>query len=149
MSLFHLDVLTAEQTVLSVDANALVATTVEGQVGILPGHVPMVALLAPGELMVRMGAESHSLAVSGGFLQVVAGGALVLADACERADEIDVERAEEAKRRAEDFLQAGTAEADSAVAEAALRRAITRLGVAERYRRRTWRRPVGREGIDR
>jgi len=149
MSQLHLDVLTAEQSVLSVDVDGLVAATVEGQIGILPGHVSLVTLLAPGELMVRMGAESHSLAVSGGFLQVMAGGALILADACERADEIDVERAEEAKRRAEGFLQAGAAEADSAVAEAALRRAITRLGVAERYRRRTWRRPVGREGIDR
>jgi len=149
VSLFHLDVLTAEQTVLSVDANALVATTVEGQIGILPGHVSLVTLLAPGELMVRMGAEAHSLAVSGGFLQVLGKDVVVLADACERADEIDVERAEEARRRAEEFLKAGAAETDSAAAEAALRRAITRIGVAERYRRRTWRRPVGREGIDR
>ncbi|MBN1857318.1 MAG: ATP synthase F1 subunit epsilon [Dehalococcoidia bacterium] len=149
MSVFHLDVLTAEQTMLSVDADALVATTVEGEVGILPGHVPLVALLAPGELRVTTGKEVQFLAVSGGFLQVVGHEVVVLADACERADEIDVDRAEDARRRAEAFLQAGAAEADSTVAEAALRRAIVRLGVAERYQRRRWQRSAGRDSGER
>ena len=148
MSPFHLDVLTAEQTMLSVDADVVVATTVEGEVGILPGHVALITLLAPGELVVRMGGEAHLLAVSGGFLQVMGKDVVVLADACERADEIDVERAEQARIRAEAFLQAGAAEADSVAAEASLRRAIVRLGVADRYRRRAWHRPVRRESVD-
>lgn len=140
MPQLHLDVLTAERTVLSMDVDALAATTEEGQIGILPGHASLVTLLRAGELMVRTGPEDHYLAVSGGFLEVTSQGVVILADACERADEIDVQRAEEARRSAEELLGAGAREVDSAAAEAALRRSLVRLKVVDRYRRRTRRR---------
>ncbi len=140
MPQLHLDVLTAERTVLSMDVDALAATTEEGQIGILPGHASLVTLLRTGELMVRTGPEDHYLAVSGGFLEVTSQGVVILADACERADEIDVQRAEEARRSAEELLGAGAREVDSAAAEAALRRSLVRLKVVDRYRRRTRRR---------
>ncbi len=140
MPQLHLDVLTSERTVLSLDVDALVAMTEEGQISVLPGHSSLVTLLRSGELMVRFGAEEHYLAVSGGFLEVTSQGVAILADACERADEIDVQRAEEARRSAEELLGAGAREADSAVAEAALRRSLVRLKVVDRYRRRARRR---------
>jgi len=136
----HLDVLTAERTVLSLEVDALAATTEEGQIGVLPGHASLVTLLRAGELMVRTGPEDHYLAVSGGFLEVTSQGVVILADACERADEIDVQRAEEARRSAEELLGAGARETDSAAAEAALRRSLVRLKVVDRYRRRVRRR---------
>lgn len=73
--------LTAETTVLSTDVDTVVATTMDGQVGILKGHVPMVAVLQPGELMIRIGEQESYLSVSGGFLEVTWDGVMVLADA--------------------------------------------------------------------
>lgn len=139
-SMIHLEVLTAESRVVSTDVDSVVATTLDGQVGILHGHVPLVTVLQPGELVLRTGEQEAYLVVSGGFLQVTPQGIIVLADACEYAEEIDVERAEEAKRRAEQLLAAGAPETDAATAEAALHRSIARLRVADKYRVRTRRR---------
>ncbi|TFH36757.1 MAG: F0F1 ATP synthase subunit epsilon [Dehalococcoidia bacterium] len=136
MAMIHLEVLTAEHGVLSTDVDSVVATTLEGQVGVLRGHVPFVTVLQPGELVVRTGECEEYLAVSGGFLHVTSESIVVLADACEHAEEIDVERAELAKRRAQGLIEAGALETDAAAAEAALRRSIARLRVAERLRLR-------------
>ena len=138
--MIHLEVLTAESSVVSTDVDSVVATTMDGQVGILHGHVPMVTVLQPGELVLRTGAQEAYLAVSGGFLRVTPRGIVVLADACECAEEIDVERAEAAKRRAEQLLEAGAPETDEAAVEAALRRSIARLRVADKYRLKVRRR---------
>lgn len=142
MPQLHLVVLTAERTVLSMSVDVLVAMTEEGQISVLPGHASLVTLLRAGELMVRTGPEDHYLAVSGGFLEVTPQGVVILADACERADEIDVQRAEEARRAAEGWMEAGARETDLAVAEAALRRSLVRLEVADRHRRRARRRAI-------
>jgi F-type H+-transporting ATPase subunit epsilon len=91
----------------------------------------------PGELLVRKGGEEFSLAVTGGFIEVRPDRIIVLADAAERVEEIDVARAEEAKRRAEERLKAPAAEVDLLRAEAALRRSLVRLQVASRQKRRT------------
>ena len=94
-------------------------------------------MLKPGEVLVRKGNEEYYLAVSGGFLEVKPDHITILADAAERADEIDIARAEAAKRRAEESLTGRTAnEIDSANAEASLRRALARLKVAEKRRLR-------------
>ena len=134
MALIHVDVVTAERAVLSSEADSVTAMTVEGQISVLPGHVPLVTLLQPGELVVRVGGEETLLAVAGGFLEVSREGIVVLADACERAEEIDIERAALAKRRAQALIEAGASETDAAAAEAALRRAVARLRVAEGIR---------------
>ncbi len=141
MSLIHLDVLTAEKTVFSADVDAVTLMTVEGQISVLPGHVPLLTLLQPGEMIVRQGDEETYLAVSGGFAQVTREGIVVLADTCERADEIDVQRAHEAELRAQELLRADAPEAVAAAAEAALRRSVARLRVADKYRLRMRRRP--------
>ncbi|MBN1152106.1 MAG: F0F1 ATP synthase subunit epsilon [Dehalococcoidia bacterium] len=141
--MLHLEVLTAESAVISTDVDSVVATTLDGQIGVLRGHVPLVTVLRPGELILRTGEHETYLAVSGGFLRVMPDRVIVLADACEYAEEIDVERAEAARRRAEELLRAGTPDTDAAAAEAALRRSIARLRVVDRYRTRVRRRPYG------
>lgn len=132
----RLDIVTAERVVFSDDVDVVIAPGVEGQLGILPHHSPLMTMLLPGELLVRKGGEEFYLAISGGFLEVRPDRIIVLADAAERAEEIDVARAEEAKRRAEERLKAHPPEADEARVEAALRRSLARLKVVERRKRR-------------
>jgi F-type H+-transporting ATPase subunit epsilon len=133
---FRLEIVTAERMVFSDDVSALVAWGVEGQLGILPHHAPLMTMLQPGDLMIRKDKEEEYLVISGGFLEVRPDKVIILADACERVDEIDTVRAEEAKRRAQETMKAAPLSAETASAEAALRRSLARLKVAERKRRK-------------
>ena len=141
MATTRLDIVTAERVVFSEDVDAVVAPAVEGQLGILPHHAPLMTMLLPGELRIRKGGEELSLVITGGFLEVRPDRIIVLADAAERVEEIDVARAEEAKRRAEERLSRHLPEADETRAEASLRRSIARLKVVERRRRKPGIRP--------
>jgi len=136
MSSIRLDIVTAERVVYSEEVDVVVAPGVEGQLGILPHHAPLMTTLQVGELRVRKGEEEFSLAISGGFLEVRPDRIIVLADAAERSEEIDIARAEEAKRRAQEQLSHHPPAVDAARAEAALRRSLARLKVAEKRRRR-------------
>lgn len=136
MSSIRLDIVTAEGTVYSEDVDVVVAPGIEGQLGILPHHTPLMTTLQPGELRVRKGGEEFSLAISGGFLEVRPDRVIVLADAAERAEEIDAARAEEAKRRAEEALSRRVPGIDAARAEATLRRSLIRLKVVEKRGKR-------------
>ncbi len=136
MSTIRLDIVTAERLVFSEDVEAVIAPGVDGQLGVLPHHAPLMTMLQPGELWVRREEEEFCLAVTGGFLEVRPDRVIVLADTAERADDIDIARAEEAKRRAEERLTQPAPDVDLAKAEAALRRALTRLQVVERAKRR-------------
>jgi len=137
MATIKLEIVTAERQIFSDDVNVLVADGVEGQLGILPHHAPLMTMLKPGELLIRKDREETYMAVTGGFLEVRPDKVIVLADACERAEEIDIARAEAAKQRAEEMLKAHRPEIDTARAEAALRRSLIRLKVAERKRRKS------------
>ena len=136
MATLRLDIITAERHVFADDVNAVVAPGIEGQLGILPHHAPLMTILQPGELLIRKDNEETYMALTGGFLEVRPDKVVILADTCERAEEIDVSRAEEAKSRAEERLQGHPPKLDDARAEAALRRSLIRLRVAERRRRR-------------
>jgi F-type H+-transporting ATPase subunit epsilon len=135
MATFKLEIVTAERMVFSEEVSALIAWGMEGQLGILPHHAPLMTMLQPGDLMIRKDKEEEYLAISGGFLEVRPDKVIILADACERVDEIDIARAEEAKRRAQETMKAAPLTAQAASAEAALRRSLARLKVAERKRR--------------
>ncbi len=136
-----LDIVTAERMVYSDNVDMVIAPGFEGQLGILPHHTPLMTTLLPGELRVKKGDEEVSLAISGGFLEVRPDRVVVLADAAERAEEIDIERAEEARKRARERLsQELEPGIDGARVEAALRRSLARLKVAETARRRKARR---------
>ncbi len=137
MANFKLDIVTAEKVVYSDDVDMVVAPGVQGQLGILPHHTPLMTTLDAGELRIKKGGEELSLAISGGFLEVRPDHVIVLADAAERADEIDVARAEAAKHRAEERLATRRVPvADEETARAALARAMARLKVAEKIKRR-------------
>ncbi len=136
MTTLRLEIVTAEGTVFADDVNEVVAWGMEGQLGILPHHAPLMTMLQPGDLLIKKDDEEHYLVISGGFLEVRPDKVIILADACERAEEIDVERAEAARRRAEEILKTRPPEVDTVAAEAALRRSLARIKVAERRRRR-------------
>jgi F-type H+-transporting ATPase subunit epsilon len=136
MATLRLDIVTPEKMIFSGDVNSVLAWGVEGQLGILPHHTPLMTVLQPGDLVIKMGQEEESLTISGGFLEVRPDKVVVLADACERAEQIDEARAEEAKRRAQETLKEAVTPTDLAAAEAALRRSLARLKAVERIRRR-------------
>jgi F-type H+-transporting ATPase subunit epsilon len=106
-----------------------------GYLGILPGHAPLLTELAPGELEYTSGGAQHGLAVNWGFAEVLPDRVIVLAQTCERAEEIDVARAERAKARAEERLKRfDDPQVDMERAREALRRALARLETAHKFR---------------
>lgn len=136
MSRIKLEIVTAERQTFADEVDVIIAPGVEGQLGILPHHAPLMTMLQPGEIVLKKDGEEIYFFVSGGFLEVRPDKVIILADACERCEEIDVTRAEEAKLRAEERLRSKSPEADYSRAEASLRRSVSRLKVAERIRRR-------------
>jgi F-type H+-transporting ATPase subunit epsilon len=137
MPSLKIDIVTAERIVYSAEVEAVIAPGVEGQLGILPHHAPLMTILQAGELVVRKGGQEEIMAISGGFLEVRPDHVIVLADQAERAEEIDAARAEEARKRAEQRLANRQVEGlDAARAEASLRRALVRLSVAEKVKAR-------------
>ncbi len=136
-----LEIVTAEQTVYSDDIDVLVAPGVEGELGILPHHAPLMTMLQPGELLLRKVGEETVMAITGGFMEVRYDKVVILADAAERVEDIDIARAEAAKKRAEERLKSGATDVDAALAQAALVRAMVRLRVAERRKARKQRQP--------
>jgi F-type H+-transporting ATPase subunit epsilon len=130
------EIVTAERVVYSDDVDIVVAPGIQGQMGILPSHAPLLTTLQPGELVVRKDSEETAIFVSGGFLEIMQNRVTVLADTAERAEEIDMARAEEAKVRAEERVREHVPEMDLARAEAALRRSLMRLKIAERRRKK-------------
>jgi len=138
MSKIKLDIVTAERTVYSEEIEEVIVPGIDGEMGVLPSHAPLMTILAPGELLIKQEGDEVVLAVSGGFIEVRPDHIIILADTAERAEEIDIARAEEARKRAEQVkldVSAGSAEAALA-AEAALKRALTRIKVARRRRER-------------
>ncbi len=136
MATIRLEVVTTEKMLYSDDVDMILAWGVEGQLGILPHHAPLMTMLQPGDLVFRKAGKEESLLISGGSLEVRPDKAVVLVDACERAEEIDAARAEAAKERAQKALRTATREVDAAAAEAALRRSLARLRAVEKIRRK-------------
>jgi F-type H+-transporting ATPase subunit epsilon len=129
-----LEIVTAERIAYNDEVDMVIAPGSEGELGILPRHASLFTLLNPGELRIRKGDQEISLAVSGGFLEVHNDKVSILADTAERAEEIDVKRAEEALARARSLVHEKRGTDDLRFAEAALRRSAIRLKVARRRR---------------
>lgn len=132
MATIRLEIVTPERLVLEDDADIVVARGAEGDLGVLHGHEPLITPLVPGELMYRSDGRENVLAVAGGFLEVRPDKVVVLADAVERPEDIDRQRADEARRRAERALSGQQEGPGREEAEAALQRAQARLRVAQR-----------------
>ena len=136
MGKLNFEIVTAEKIVYSDEIDMLVVPGALGEMALLPMHAPIMTTIQPGELVVRKGSEDVSIFVSGGFLELMNDKVTILADSAERADEIDVARAEAAKKRAEERRELKVADIDMARAEAALRRSLMRLRVYEKRRTR-------------
>jgi F-type H+-transporting ATPase subunit epsilon len=134
---FQLEVVTPDRLVVSDEVTELVAPGSEGYFGVLPGHTPFITTLAIGELTYWRGRDERHLAVTWGYVEVLGDKVIVLAETAEYAEEIDAERARKARDRAEGRVKEwidGSEAVDDARAEAALRRALTRLEVATKGR---------------
>ncbi|MGO8763107.1 MAG: F0F1 ATP synthase subunit epsilon [Desulfobaccales bacterium] len=128
-----LEVVTPDRLVLSTEADVVVCPGVEGQFGVLVGHIPFLSALDIGEMYYRKGGQTEYLAVSGGFAEVTGAKVTIVAESAEKGREIDVERAKRALERAEKRLAAAKTESiDWARAEAAMRRSLVRTKVAGR-----------------
>ncbi len=131
-----LEIVTPEKLAYSDTVDAVVLPGSEGELGVLPHHAPLVSTLGVGELRIRKGAETETFAIAGGFLQVRPDKVVVMAEMADMAAEIDLEKAEEARKEAERALEVGFHEgADLAAARAALQVALLRQRVAERRHR--------------
>jgi F-type H+-transporting ATPase subunit epsilon len=133
----RLEFVTPERAIAHEEVDEVEIPGEAGDFGVLPGHAPLLAALRPGTIWYRVGGERRFAFVAGGFVEVVPDRVSVLAPVAERAEEIDEQRAEAAKRRAEDQLaKASGSAADLERARIALLRAVSRLDVSRRVRQR-------------
>jgi F-type H+-transporting ATPase subunit epsilon len=131
-----LEIVTPERPVLSVEVNEVVVPGIDGYFGVLPGHAPFLTRLGVGEISYKDPTGTHYLAVAEGAVEVLPHRVTILARLCESSREIDVERAREAKRRAEETMKqaARLTDQDMLMVELSLKKALTRLLVAGRMR---------------
>jgi F-type H+-transporting ATPase subunit epsilon len=130
----RLDIITPERIVYSEDVNMVIARATDGDLGILPGHTPLIAGLAIWPLRILKEDGEKQLSVCSGFIEVQPDKVTVLAGCAEKPEEIDVDRAAAAKARAEERLSAKEEGIDVERAQVALQRALVRLRVADRNR---------------
>jgi len=141
-------VVTAEREIYTEDGvDEVIAPGIQGELTVLPQHAALLTMIKPGILRLVKGGEETDVAITGGFLEVKDDRVTILADAAERAEEIDTVRAEEARRRAERALEERGDTVDLVAAAASLQRSLLRLRAAERRRRRSTRGPSGPPGV--
>ena len=129
----QLEIVTPERLAYSDQVDSVQLPGIEGELGVLPHHTPLVSILGVGELLIRKGGQEESFAIVGGFLQVRPDKVIVMAEDADMASEIDLEKAQEARREAEKALESGYHEgADLSLARASLQQALLRIRVAER-----------------
>ena len=126
----QLEIVTPEKAVVHATAEEIIIPGKRGYLGILPGHAPLITELAVGQITYKSAGREHHLAVAWGFAEVLPNKVTILAETAERADEIDLTRAEAARRSAEQRLHAATDEAEVKRAQDALARAQARIDVA-------------------
>lgn len=134
----HLDVITPNKKVLSEEIDELTVNTPNGHISILPHHVHLVTKVVPGEMIVKISGKERYYAITGGFLEVNEDAVTILADYAVESEQIEVEKALQAKKRAEEILKKTkekVGEKDFAIAQAELRRAVMELHIANRRRR--------------
>lgn len=124
---FMLRIITPDRVFYEGAADMVEFNTTEGQIGVLPGHIPMTVILLPGVLTIHEPESEKWAALHSGFARILPDGVTILAEIAEWSDEIDLTRAQKARDRAEERLRKKEAGLDTARAEAALRRAIARI----------------------
>ncbi|KKS66819.1 MAG: ATP synthase epsilon chain [Parcubacteria group bacterium GW2011_GWC2_42_6] len=129
------EIITPEREVLKDEIDQITVPTKDGEITILPGHIPLVAALKPGEIRAKKNGEEILMAVSGGFIEVLKNKVVILADTAERAEEIDVLRAEEARKRAAELKDKKVFDrTEFATLQGKMEKELARLKVARRHR---------------
>lgn len=130
---FQLEIIASDRVFFQGEVEHLVITAIDGLLGIMAGHEPLVTCLPTGELKYMIGGKWHYAAISEGFIQVLPDKSVILADSCELPEEIDVKRAEEARQRAEEQLRQKQSIMEYYQTQAALNRAMNRLKVSQKH----------------
>lgn len=133
-STFRLKIIAPERIFYDDDVNMAELNTSEGEIGILPQHIPLTTIVAPGILKITKDGEKKEAALLDGFVEVQKTSVTILAEACEWPEEIDANRAQEARIRAERRIKSGEAEINLVRAELALKKSLIRLELSERYK---------------
>ncbi|PIR94431.1 ATP synthase F1 subunit epsilon [Candidatus Falkowbacteria bacterium CG10_big_fil_rev_8_21_14_0_10_39_11] len=146
MDKINFKIATPEKVVFKEQVDQITLPTMQGEITILPNHIPLIAVLQPGELKIVIGQEEKMLSVSGGFIEVLADKVVVLADTAERAEDLDVERAEAARKRAEEALsQKKTDAKEFAKLSALIEKETARVRVARKHRIRIDQKGIGQK----
>ena len=129
---FRLQVISPDRIFYDGEAELVELTTSEGEMGVLKGHIPLTAILVPGVLKIKEAEGVRKAALHDGFVEIFQDHMTILAESCEWPEEIDLQRAEEARQRAEKRLSGGEANINIARAELALRKSLIRIQLAEK-----------------
>ena len=131
-----LEIITPEKVVYKDEVSEVIAPTFDGEIAILPNHVNLLTQVNPGELIVKKGVTAQYLAITGGFMEVSDNKVSILADYAIKAQDIEIARATEAKRRAEKLMEEKTSDNDLRIAQGEMIKAILELKVATKHKRR-------------
>ena len=130
---FHLEIIATDRVFYEGECEHLVITAIDGLIGIMHGHEPLVTSLPTGELKYMVNGRWHYAAISEGFIQVMPESSIILADSCELPEEIDIKRAEEARIRAEEKLKQKQSIMEYYHTQTALNRAMNRLKISQKH----------------
>jgi len=134
---FHLSIITPEKSIYEDEVEEVVVPTVDGEIAILSNHINLLTQINPGELIIKKGSSSQSLAITGGFLEVSNNKVSILANYAVKAQDIEIAHAQEAKKRAEKIMSERTEDNELKVAQGELIKAILELKIAAKHRRRS------------
>jgi len=131
----QLEVITPEKVVYKEEVDEVIIPTENGQIAILPNHVGLVTKIIPGEMIVKSGKNEHLMAITGGFLEIANNQVSILAEYAIRAEDVEVAKAQDAQKRAENKMKEKASEHDFRIAEAELQKALLQLRVATKKKR--------------
>lgn len=132
-----LEIITPEKSVFKEEVDEVIVPTTKGEIAILPNHINLLTRIAPGALIAKKGSDTYPVAITGGFIEVNNNKVSILADYAIRAQDIEIARAEEAKKRAEKVMQEKTSDKDFRIAQGELLKSLLELKVAGKHRRRS------------
>ena len=132
----YLEIITPEKSVYKDEVSEVVVPTADGEIAILPNHINLLTQINPGELIIKKGSSNQSLAITGGFLEVSNNKVSILANYAVKAQDIEIARSQEAKKRAEKIMSEKTTDNELRIAQGELIKAILELKIATKHRRR-------------
>ncbi len=133
-----LEIITPEKIVYKEEIEEIVIPTVNGQIAILPNHIGLLTQIVTGEIIIKKSNKTESIAITGGFLEVDKNHLTVLADYAKKAEDIEIAKVEEARKKAERLMREKTSDRDFKIAEAELLKSLLQLKIAGKYRKRPY-----------